>query len=276
MGQDAAERTSLNQRRSSCFARSASLSSPPPLSAPPLSLRPRHRLGDAAADSAGSMADFTRDGAIGVSAMATAVGRAGVISILTVASGLSDRRQYRDDARPPRRGRVSPFTGRPAERNARPVHCAGRRLETFTDQARVAELSSTRLTSGHGRLPHISAMSAGICVISVEGCFRGYHWNRRRRTIGGRDAGRLGKATLHSRHRVIGRRRLAAALQPQLCQFAIGLFEAFCLRNQVLASCGFVCQDVTPRASILPAAIAPEHGLQPLDLKCFELHGPSQ
>jgi hypothetical protein len=32
--------------------------------------------------------------------MATAVGRAGVISILTVASGLSDRRQYRDNAAP--------------------------------------------------------------------------------------------------------------------------------------------------------------------------------
>jgi hypothetical protein len=50
--------------------------------------------------SAGSMADFMRDGAIGVSAIATAVGRAGVISIRTAASGLSDRRQYRDDARP--------------------------------------------------------------------------------------------------------------------------------------------------------------------------------
>jgi hypothetical protein len=35
----------------------------------------------------------------------------------------------------------------------------------------------------------------------------------------------LAAVRLHSRHRVIGRRRLAAALQTQLCQFAIGLFE---------------------------------------------------
>jgi predicted component of type VI protein secretion system len=85
---DAAERTSLNQRRSSCFARSASLSSRPQLAAQPLSLRRRHRPGDAAAASADSMADFMRAGAIGVSA--TVAGRGGAISIRTAASVLSD------------------------------------------------------------------------------------------------------------------------------------------------------------------------------------------
>jgi hypothetical protein len=103
MGQDAAKRTSLNQRRSSCFARSASLSLRPQLSAPPLSLRPRHRPGDAAEGSAATMADFMRDGAIAVSDTATAAARAGAISIRTAAS---DRRQHRDYARLLRRGRV--------------------------------------------------------------------------------------------------------------------------------------------------------------------------
>jgi hypothetical protein len=98
---------SLNQRRSSCFARSASLSSPPPLSALPLSPRPRHRPGDAAAGSAATMADFMRDGAIAVSATATAAARAGAISIRPAAS---DRSQHRDDARLLRRGRVF-YTG---------------------------------------------------------------------------------------------------------------------------------------------------------------------
>jgi hypothetical protein len=113
MGQDAAERTSLNQRRSSCFARSASLSSRPPLSAPPLSLRPRHRPGDAAAGSVASMADFMRDGTIGV--LATAAGRAGAIFIRTAASVPSDsRQQLGDNARLLRRGRVSLLTNRPA------------------------------------------------------------------------------------------------------------------------------------------------------------------
>ena len=94
---------SFNQRRSSCFARSVSLSSPPPLSARPLSLRPRHRPGDVAAGSAGSMADTTKDGAIAVSDTGTAAARAGAISIRPAAS---DRRQHRDDARLLRRGRV--------------------------------------------------------------------------------------------------------------------------------------------------------------------------
>jgi hypothetical protein len=90
MGQDAAERASPNQRRSSCFARSVSLSSRPPLSALPLSLQPRHRPGDGAAGSAASTAGFMRDGAIGVSATATAAARDGAISIRIAASVPSD------------------------------------------------------------------------------------------------------------------------------------------------------------------------------------------
>src|SRR5580704_11419702 len=70
--------------RSSCFARSASLLSRPPLSAPPLSPRLRHRPGDAAEGLAATMADFMRDGAI--ADLATASGRAGAISIRTAAS----------------------------------------------------------------------------------------------------------------------------------------------------------------------------------------------
>jgi hypothetical protein len=48
-------------------------------------LRPRHRPGDAAGGSAGSMADTMRDGAIAVSATGTAA-PAGAISIRTAAS----------------------------------------------------------------------------------------------------------------------------------------------------------------------------------------------
>jgi hypothetical protein len=53
-------------------------------------LSPRAKKESHAAGSAGSMADFMRDGAIGVSATATAVGRGAAISILTAASVLSE------------------------------------------------------------------------------------------------------------------------------------------------------------------------------------------
>ena len=70
----------------------------------------------------------------------SAAARAGAISIRTAASGLSDRRQYRDDARPPRRGRVS-LSHRPAgEHNAR-LFTALKRRRRSQIQARVAKLS---------------------------------------------------------------------------------------------------------------------------------------
>src|SRR5271168_427935 len=79
------------EEKSSCYAKSASLSSRPPLSAPLRLLRPRHwRGGTAAMAAMGAMALRMAAGAIGVSAIAAgatgisapaAVGRAGVIPI---------------------------------------------------------------------------------------------------------------------------------------------------------------------------------------------------